>query len=177
MRKEVTHNLTEKPLGLVYRNMLDTSDHVLQKKDVYRAQLARVDQLRQSYQQDKLLPDQFDRALKPPRERRREIEEVKRNVQAYRDFKDAHAMASKRDRLVKTGWRNGITGIDSVFDPNTHFYKQQQVDMVEREHDRRCIQERNIEGTFSRNPHRCSQVQGHQRRCRDTQPHLCRPTT
>ena len=143
MRKEVNYNTTQKPLEFVYKNMVADPS---QCKEFYKKELADVEKFRSSYNPEKLAVNQEDRGLKKPKDRLREMQEVKKNMEEYKQFKEAHALASKRHHLIKTGWKNGVTGIDSVLDKDSIFFKDMQAAMIEKEMARVEINERNKEG-------------------------------
>ena len=120
-------------------------------KDCYKQELDNVNKLKSAFDSSKLSPKQqpMDEKLVSPKERLKDLEEIKKNRRVYRDFKEAHALAGRRDRLVKCNWKNGIAGVDSVMDKNTYFFKDQQDLMMKSELDKLDINERNKEGTSS----------------------------
>lgn len=40
--------------------------------------------------------------------------QLKEKISRYNEFKKQQMFLSKRDRLMKTGWRHGVTGIDDA---------------------------------------------------------------
>jgi hypothetical protein len=147
MRKEVNHGVTYKPLEFAQKNVVvrGPGEEPPKSKELYKKEVAEVNELKSTFDRSKMLLDQNDTGLKQPIERRKEIEEVKKNVKAYHEFKEAHADVGRRDRDVKAGWKNGIVGVDSFMDRNTFFFKDVQEKLVDKELDRMEINERNIE--------------------------------
>lgn len=63
--------------------------------------------------------------LRSPSESRKEIFQVRDKLADYKDFKKEQMFLSKREKLFKTHWRHGITGVEDHMDKNpSEFYKQ-----------------------------------------------------
>ncbi len=147
MRKEVNHGVTQKPLQFAPPEPVSRvlGGEPPQSKGLYKQEVAQVDQLRSTFDRKKLLLDQEDRGLKMPAQRRKEVEEVKKNDRAYQEFEQAHGFAGRRERDVRAGWKNGVVGVDSFMDRGTFFFKDVQERMVDSELARAEINERNKE--------------------------------
>ena len=140
IRKDTNYGVNPKPpqFSQVKVNVLD--------KSPYQKEYKKIDELKGKYDPNKLNFDQEKTGLMSHFDRRNEIEEIKKNRQNFHEFKDAHSFGSKRDRIVKSGWKNGIVGVDSVMNPNTFFYKDQQKKMVDIQTHSDEINERNKAG-------------------------------
>ena len=57
------------------------------------------------------------RTLKPPSESRKEVAEIKAQLDAYKSFKEEQMFLGKRQRVISQGWRHGVTGIDDADSP------------------------------------------------------------
>jgi hypothetical protein len=53
-------------------------------------------------------------ALKSPKERRQELEEIKQRLSSYNETKQKQMFIGKRERLIKGGWRHGIVGVENA---------------------------------------------------------------
>lgn len=141
LRKDANHSCTLKPFELVYPKTFNPA--AKEATNFYRHELREVAKLKDKYSPAKLLLNQEDIGMKSHKERRREIEEVKNNMQNYAEFKRAKELAERRSKQVKSGWRNGVVGVDCVLNPETFFFRERQEKMVERESERRDINEAN----------------------------------
>lgn len=62
--------------------------------------------------------------LRQPAEARKEIALLHEQLREYKQFKTQHMFLGKRDRLMRTGWRHGILGIDDSDSKTTQcFYR------------------------------------------------------
>jgi len=148
MRKEVNHGVTAKPFEFVCTNMGLVGNNNQNSKELYQKQVKELERLKNGFDPKKLSLDQEAKGLIKPADRRKEIEEIKKNCEAYNEYKKNHMFAVKRDRVVKAGWKNGIAGVDSVLDPNTFFFKEQQAKMVDYEIAKIEMNQRNVDGIF-----------------------------
>jgi hypothetical protein len=57
-----------------------------------------------------------------PKTRRDEVQDIKRRLNQYHEFKQGHAQIGRRERAIKSGWRHGITGIDNADSENTSVF-------------------------------------------------------
>lgn len=165
-RKEVVHGVSSKPMQLGQQRV-----NVLEKSP-YKGDYDKLDELKKQFDPEKLISYTEDKSGQSPQDRRRELEEAKRNMRSLHEYKEARAFATKRSRVVRAGWKNGIQGVDSVMNPDTFFYKDLQELLVNRQaHD----DEVNLKNRESSVGSDCSasEVQGDQRKYRNVQPIVC----
>lgn len=63
-------------------------------------------------------------SLRGPKEARAEVQEIAKQLKEYQEFKKTHGLITKRDRIMRTGWRHGVVGVDDADEENTQvFYK------------------------------------------------------
>eukprot|EP00826_Nyctotherus_ovalis_P036347 TRINITY_DN3213_c0_g2_i1.p1 TRINITY_DN3213_c0_g2~~TRINITY_DN3213_c0_g2_i1.p1 ORF type:complete len:258 (+),score=71.06 TRINITY_DN3213_c0_g2_i1:55-828(+) len=124
LRKDANHSCTLKPFELVYPKTFNPATK--EATNFYKHELREVAKLKDKYSPAKLLLSQEDTGMKSPKERRREIEEVKKHMQSYAEFKRAKELAERRSKQVRSGWRNGVVGVDCVLNPETFFFKERQ---------------------------------------------------
>ena len=61
--------------------------------------------------------------LRTPREARKEMETMREHIAQIKEFNEKQRFLGRRDRLLRTGWRHGILGIDDAdSDSATVFY-------------------------------------------------------
>jgi hypothetical protein len=63
--------------------------------------------------------------LSSPKAMRDEIQEIKKRLTQYHDFKQSHITIGRRERAIKSGWRHGITGIDNADSEYTSVFFQE----------------------------------------------------
>ena len=80
---------------------------------------------------------------------RSDVEDTKKNMERYAEFRAAQALATRRGNQIKAGWRNGVVGVDSVLNPSTFFFDEKQKLMVEREFEKYAINEANRNSMIS----------------------------
>jgi len=139
MRKGVVNEVSSKPMQLSHQRV-----NVLEKSP-YKGDYQKLNELQKQFDHKKLLSFVGDKSIQSAQDRRKEIEEMKQNMKKLHEYKEAHAFANKRDRVIKGGWKNGIQGVDSVMNPNTFFYKEQQELLVNRQAHDYEINEKNRE--------------------------------
>ncbi len=76
------------------------------------------------------------------KELRKEFEEVKKNQKAYMEFKEGKAQETKLNRIISNGYKGTLAGIDSIYNPNTQIFKEQQKKIVEEFASKESINER-----------------------------------
>jgi len=158
LRKDALHGSSSKPFELVYSKFsVPTSKEAIDR--TYKRELREVGKLKEKYDPARLLLNQEDVVVKSPKERKKEMEEIKCNMQNYAEFKRAKELAERRRKQVKAGWRNGVVGIDCVMNPETFFFKERQHDMAEREHERYEINNANYNCTSLSYPTRSNEIQ------------------
>lgn len=52
--------------------------------------------------------------LSSPGAKRNEIKIAKEKLEEFAHFKEKHKFLGRRERVIKTGWRHGITGLDNA---------------------------------------------------------------
>ena len=52
--------------------------------------------------------------LRSPFDKREEIRKMRQEMDEYKDFKKQQMFLGKRERILKSGWRHGIVGIDDA---------------------------------------------------------------
>ena len=62
------------------------------------------------------------RTLKPPSMARKEIEEIKAQMDAYKQYKEETQRLGKRNRVLSHGWRHGVVGQDDADSPKTSMF-------------------------------------------------------
>eukprot|EP00826_Nyctotherus_ovalis_P043800 TRINITY_DN4661_c0_g2_i1.p1 TRINITY_DN4661_c0_g2~~TRINITY_DN4661_c0_g2_i1.p1 ORF type:complete len:241 (+),score=72.46 TRINITY_DN4661_c0_g2_i1:48-770(+) len=145
MRKEVVSGVSSKPMQLAQQRV-----NVLEKSP-YKGDYDKLDELQKQFDPKKLINYAEDKNGQSPQDRRKELEEVKRNMKSLHEYKEAHAFANKRNRVVKAGWKNGIQGVDSVMNPKTFFYKDLQEQLVNQQAHDDEINQKNRESSVRSN--------------------------
>jgi len=56
--------------------------------------------------------------LASPKEKRAEMHQIKNKLNEYNKFKQNHVLMGHRERMIKGGWRHGITGIENADSEN-----------------------------------------------------------
>jgi ribosomal protein S18 len=46
----------------------------------------------------------------------------KQNLEEYKNFKETKNFLSKRDKIMKSGWRHGVVGVENPLDPDSEVY-------------------------------------------------------
>jgi hypothetical protein len=126
-RKETNHSTTVLPLPLAgdaKSNKFQYTTKALPAYDSTKLQMA-SDKKPQNY-----------------KELRKEFEEVKKNQKAYMEFKEGKAHETKLNRIISNGYKGTLTGIDSIYNPNTQIFKEQQKKIVEEFTSKETINER-----------------------------------
>lgn len=140
------YNLSKAPLGLAYNKIsISYDEQAKHNKDIFTKELEDLENKRIAYDKSSLSPNQEDKKLKSPYKLRKEMEDIKKNIAAYREYKESFALANKRNRLIKNNWRNGILGVDNIYDIDTVFFKQNQEELLKRGLEKMEINERNNE--------------------------------
>lgn len=81
--------------------------------------------------------------LRMPSEARKEIENVRAQLNQYKAFKTEHQFLTKRDRLMRTAWKHGVTGIDDADSNKTQvFYSDKRDEQVRKQRDADYINNR-----------------------------------
>ena len=60
--------------------------------------------------------------LKTPKEARLEMQKVKQQLDELKNFNEQQRFLGKRERIIKTGWRHGIVGIDDADSGSTQVF-------------------------------------------------------
>jgi len=71
--------------------------------------------------------------LKSPQERRKELQFVKQNMDSLKECSKKLSFNTKRARVMRNEYRNGILGIDDPISPNSNFYRTQNEKIVSKE--------------------------------------------
>ena len=133
-RKDVNYNTSDKPSSFLDKKYTRGSStaNSRRSKDSY---ICHQRLTKKEYNADKLNYTAIEeREVKNSSQRRKEMEDVKYNINKYQEYKRNHGLLNKRNRIVKSQWKNGILGVDSVTDKNTYFFKDRQKSLVERAH-------------------------------------------
>ena len=140
LRRDASHGCTLKPFEFVYPKLcVPNSNYTIDK--VYKKEIKNVGVLKDKFAKDKLSLDQSDTGMKMHKERLKDVEDTKKNMERYAEFRAAQALATRRGNQIKAGWRNGVVGVDSVLNPSTFFFDEKQKLMVEREFEKYAINE------------------------------------
>jgi hypothetical protein len=126
-RKETNHSTTVLPLPLAgdaKSNKFQYTKKPLPAYDPTKLQMA-SDKKPQNY-----------------KELRKEFEDVKKNQKAYMEFKEGKAQETKLNRIISNGYKGTLAGIDSIYNPNTQIFKEQQKKIVEEFSSKDSINER-----------------------------------
>ena len=63
--------------------------------------------------------------LASPGAKRNEIRIAKEKLEEFAQFKEKHKFLGRRERVIKSGWRHGVTGLDNADSENTSmFYRE-----------------------------------------------------
>ena len=62
--------------------------------------------------------------LRSPREARAELQALKEQLRSVQDFNEQKRFLGKRDRIIRTGWRHGIVGVDDADSESTQVFYQ-----------------------------------------------------
>lgn len=62
--------------------------------------------------------------LRTPKAARKEMESLKEKLESLKDFNEQQKFLGKRDRLMRTGWRHGIVGVDDADSGQTQVFYQ-----------------------------------------------------
>ena len=69
--------------------------------------------------------DGSKKLLASPGQKRAEIRIAKEKLEEFAHFKEKHKFLGRRERVIKSGWRHGVTGLDNADSENTSmFYKE-----------------------------------------------------
>lgn len=52
--------------------------------------------------------------LSLPGQKRNEIKIAKEKLEEFAQFKEKHKFLGRRERVIKSGWRHGVTGLDNA---------------------------------------------------------------
>lgn len=52
--------------------------------------------------------------LRSPLEVRKEMLTLSKQLDTYKQFKETQRALGRRDRVIKTGWRHGVLGVDDA---------------------------------------------------------------
>lgn len=77
--------------------------------------------------------------LTMPSAKRAEVRIAKEKLEEFAKFKENHKYVGRRERVIKNGWRHGITGLDNADSENTSIFYQdskKRKDLVQSEKDR-----------------------------------------
>jgi cell division protein FtsB len=58
------------------------------------------------------MPSDVKPTLVSPGMRRNEVNQIKTQIKEYQDLKERRSQIKRRVKLIKTGWRNGIVGVE-----------------------------------------------------------------
>lgn len=58
------------------------------------------------------IPQEPTQHLVQPMERRSEVNSMKSQIKEYQQLKERRSQIKRRAKLIKTGWRNGIVGVE-----------------------------------------------------------------
>ena len=143
-RKETLHGLSTKPSILVDRPGVWRDPHKERANVLFKKE--REDIEKKDFDPQKVYPVQEDVTLKNAAERKKEFEEYKENQKKFQEHKTKRKEVNKRDRVAKNGWKNGILGIDNVFEGDTVFFKEHQHEKIHAQFEKDYIQEKRKEG-------------------------------
>ncbi len=65
-----------------------------------------------------------DVGLRTPKEARKEVETLRDQLAQVRDYKEQQRFLGRRQRLMSTGWRHGVVGIDDADSAATQVFYQ-----------------------------------------------------
>ena len=51
-----------------------------------------------------------------PSARRKELQDAKKQMELYREQKEKKMFIKRRTKLIRSHWRNGITGVENALD-------------------------------------------------------------
>ena len=97
--------------------------------------------------------DKHQSMLISPKQRRQDIHEIRDKLVDVAQFKQQHRELARRDRVFKTAWRHGITGIDNADSANASvFYQDEKArrDFIQKEKDTVNNKRKDSKLTFSR---------------------------
>ena len=60
--------------------------------------------------------------LTMPSTKRKEIVIAKEKLEEFAKFKEQHKFLGRRERVIKSGWRHGVTGLDNADSENTSMF-------------------------------------------------------
>ncbi|CDW71374.1 UNKNOWN [Stylonychia lemnae] len=124
------------------------------QNNIYEQERSQVqEKLNQSVQYLKSAQDQLTKreeentsALRSPKQRRDELQQIKQNLEIYSEFKQQQMFVGKRERLLKNGWRHGIVGVENsgtVGDQSQSvFYKEATLKKLGEQQEREAINRR-----------------------------------
>lgn len=106
-RPEVKTHLEQQSEGSKLKYEQDQNDH--KAKQAKYASL--LNQLQSHLNGEEVIRNT---GLRDPRDARKEIQELAQQMRDYKEFKTAGQFLSKRDRILKGGWRHGVLGIEDA---------------------------------------------------------------
>ena len=62
--------------------------------------------------------------LSQPGTKRQEIRDAKAKLDEFAAFKESHKFVGRRERVIKNGWKHGVTGLDNADSENTSIFYQ-----------------------------------------------------
>jgi len=60
--------------------------------------------------------------LSNPGTKRNEIKIAKEKLEEFAHFKEKHKFLGRRERVIKSGWRHGVTGLDNADSENASMF-------------------------------------------------------
>jgi len=62
--------------------------------------------------------------LRSPKQARAELQNLKEQLRSVQDFNAQKKFLGQRDRIIRTGWRHGIVGVDDADSNYTQVFYQ-----------------------------------------------------
>ena len=131
----------------------------------FNQERAKVEELAQQLSKDKATFKAFAESIRPhtskftsqaldpdsavcfPAERRLEVEVVKKAMQDYKEKKQERAFITKRNRQIKSGWKDGILGVEQPGD-RSYFYSDKQLQLERARQERQMRRTANLQEKF-----------------------------
>lgn len=82
--------------------------------------------------------------LKTSKEQYQEFCEARNTLKEYNELKNTKNFLSKRDRIMKNGWRHGVVGVENPLSPDSDIYSDAYYTRSVTEKDKNLINSRRL---------------------------------
>ena len=79
---------------------------------------------------------------------RKEFEDVKQNQRKYTEEKEKRGLQTKFIRILNNRYKGAVPGIDSIYNPATQMYKEQQQNIVKEWYEKEKIREKRTDSIY-----------------------------